>query len=52
MRHRRSPLADSDLDDIWYYVASQSGSADIADRLIGSITDRFLLHRFSPAIPI
>jgi toxin ParE1/3/4 len=43
MSHRRSPLADSDLDDIWYYVASQSGSADIADRLIGSITDRFLL---------
>jgi toxin ParE1/3/4 len=43
MRHRRSPLADSDLDDIWYYVASQSGSADIADRLIGSLTNRFLL---------
>lgn len=34
MRHRRSPQADSDLDDIWYYVASQSGSTDIADRLI------------------
>jgi plasmid stabilization system protein ParE len=43
MRHRRSRLADSDLDDIWYYVASQSGSMDIADRLIGSITDRFFL---------
>ena len=43
MKHRRSPLADSDLDDIWYYVASQSGSMGIADRLIGSITDRFVL---------
>jgi toxin ParE1/3/4 len=43
MRHRRSPLADSDLDEIWYYVACQSGSLDIADRLIGSITDRFFL---------
>jgi toxin ParE1/3/4 len=43
MRHRRSPLADSDLDEIWYYVASQSGSMDIADRLVASITSRFLL---------
>jgi toxin ParE1/3/4 len=43
MNHRRSPLADSDLDEIWYYVASQSGSMDVADRLIGSITDRFFL---------
>ena len=43
MRHRRSPLADSDLDEIWYYVAFQSGSMDIADRLIVAITDRFFL---------
>jgi toxin ParE1/3/4 len=43
MRHRRSSLADSDLDEIWYYVASQSGGMEIADRLIGSITDRFFL---------
>jgi len=48
MRHRRSLLADSDLDDIWYYVASQSGSTDIADRLIASITDRFLLLASHP----
>ena len=39
----RSPQADSDLDDIWYYVATQSGSFEIADRLIESITSRFLL---------
>jgi plasmid stabilization system protein ParE len=30
MGHRRSPQADSDLDDIWYYVASKSGSVEIA----------------------
>jgi toxin ParE1/3/4 len=48
MRHRRSPLADFDLDDIWYYVASQSGSTDIADRLIASITDRFFLLASHP----
>jgi toxin ParE1/3/4 len=39
MSHRRSPLADSDLDDIWYYIA---------DRLIGSITDRFFLLASHP----
>jgi toxin ParE1/3/4 len=39
----RSPQADSDLDDTWYYVASESGSVEIADRLIDSITEQFLL---------
>jgi toxin ParE1/3/4 len=39
----RSPQADSDLDDIWYYVAARSGSMEIADQLIDSITGRFLL---------
>jgi toxin ParE1/3/4 len=43
MAHRRAPEADFDLDDIWYYVARTSGSMDIADRLIDSITDRFFL---------
>ena len=43
MGHVRSPQADSDLDSIWYYVASESGSVEIADRLIDSITERFLL---------
>ncbi len=44
----RSPQADSDLDDIWYYVATNSGSIDIADRLIDSITSRFLLLASHP----
>lgn len=43
MGHTRSPQADSDLESIWFYVASESGSIEIADRLIDSITDRFLL---------
>ena len=42
MAHIRAPEADLDLDDIWYYVAKQSGSIEIAERLIDSITDRFL----------
>jgi toxin ParE1/3/4 len=43
MGHLRSPQADSDLDGIWYYIASESGSVEIADRLIDSITERFFL---------
>ncbi len=35
--------AQSDLDRIWYFVATQSRSTDIADRLIDSITARFVL---------
>jgi toxin ParE1/3/4 len=50
MAHRRSPQADSDLDDIWYYVASQSGSVEIADRLIDSITERFFLLASRPHV--
>lgn len=50
MGHRRSPQADSDLDDIWYYVASRSGSVEIADRLIDSITSRFFLLASYPNI--
>jgi toxin ParE1/3/4 len=48
MGHRRSTQADSDLDDIWLYVASQSGSVDLADRFIDSITDRFFLLASHP----
>ena len=50
MGHVRTPQADSDLDDIWYYVATNSGSAEIADRLIDSITGRFLLLATYPNI--
>jgi plasmid stabilization system protein ParE len=50
MGHRRTPQVDSDLDDIWYYVATQSGSMEIADRFIDSITDRFFLLARHPNI--
>jgi toxin ParE1/3/4 len=43
MAHRLAPRAAADLDDIWYYVAKESGSIETANRLIDSITDRFLL---------
>jgi plasmid stabilization system protein ParE len=41
MGHGLAPQAETDLDDIWHYVATRSGSLAIADRLIDSITDRF-----------
>jgi toxin ParE1/3/4 len=50
MGHRRTPQADSDLDDIWYYVATKSGNFDVADRFIDSITDRFFLLASHPNI--
>ena len=43
MAHRLAPEAADDLDDIWYYVAGQSGSVEVADRLIDAITARFSL---------
>jgi toxin ParE1/3/4 len=48
MGHLRAPQADSDLDDIWYYVASGSGSTEVADRFIDSLTDRFFLLATHP----
>jgi plasmid stabilization system protein ParE len=48
MAHRLAPHAERDLDDIWLYVAKESGSIDIANRLIDTITERFLVL---PAFP-
>lgn len=50
MAHVCSPQADSDLDSIWYYVASESGSVEVADRLIDSLTGRFFLLANYPNI--
>jgi toxin ParE1/3/4 len=47
MAHSVAPGAELDLGDIWLYVARESGSIDVANRLIDSITDRFFsLARF------
>ena len=50
MPHRLSPQAESDLDDIWYFVATESGSIDIADRFIDTITARFVIIADNPHI--
>ena len=43
MTHRVAPHAETDLDDIWLYVAKESGSIEIANRLIDTITNRFFM---------
>jgi toxin ParE1/3/4 len=50
MAHRVAPRAEADLDDIWLYVSKDSGSMDVATRLIDSITDRFLFLASFPCI--
>jgi plasmid stabilization system protein ParE len=50
MAHVRAPSADSDLDDIWYYIAKESGSADRADHFVASLTERFYLLSGNPYI--
>jgi toxin ParE1/3/4 len=42
--------AESDLDDIWYFLATQSSNIDVADRVIDSITARFALLAGQPYI--
>jgi toxin ParE1/3/4 len=50
MAHRLSPEAEAELDGIWYYIATESGSIDVADRFIDSLTGRFYLLSLSPYI--
>jgi len=41
MAHCVAPRAETDLDDIWLYLARESGSIEIANRYIDTIIDRF-----------
>jgi toxin ParE1/3/4 len=43
MAHRLAPGAGLELDEIWLWTAKESGSIDIADRVIDSISERFFL---------
>jgi toxin ParE1/3/4 len=42
MPHRLAPRAETDLDDVWLYVARES-SIETANHLIDTISDRFLI---------
>ena len=48
-RIRVAGPAERDLDDIWHYIARKSGSIDIANGVIDSITKTFLLFARAPA---
>jgi len=50
MAHRVAPAAEIELDKIWHFVATHSDSVAIADRVIESITDRFILLARYPEI--
>ena len=43
-----APQVAAELDEIWYYIARESGNPQIADRLIDSIIARFSLLSTHP----
>jgi toxin ParE1/3/4 len=43
MAHRLAPQARAELDNIWNYIARESGSFAAADGVIDAITARFYL---------
>jgi hypothetical protein len=45
MGHRRTSKANADLDEIWYFIPTQSGSVEIADRFVDTLTERFYMLR-------
>ncbi len=50
MRLRLAPQAEEDLDSIWYYIATESASVEIADRFVDSLTSRFILLARHPYV--
>ena len=47
---RLSPEAEAELDEIWLYIARESGSIDVATRVVENITERFWLSALHPYI--
>jgi len=43
MAFHLTPEAEAELDDIWLYIARESGSVEIASRLVETVTQRFWL---------
>ena len=50
MGHRLAPRAKADLEEIAFYVFVESGSLEIADRLVDSIAERFVLLGRHPSV--
>ncbi len=49
-RIRLAPAARRDLDEIWLYVARESGSEDAAARVVERIVEKFALFARFPFI--
>jgi toxin ParE1/3/4 len=49
MGHRLAPQAKADLEDIASYALVDSGSLEVATRLVDSITERFVLLGTHPS---
>ena len=43
MAHRVAPQAECDLSETWSYIATESGSIEVADGVVDSISGRYLL---------
>jgi len=41
MAHRLSPEAEAELDEVWWYIARESGKVETARAVAGSIAERF-----------
>jgi plasmid stabilization system protein ParE len=39
MDFRLAPQAESELDEVWYFLATQSSNVDAADRMVNSIAE-------------
>jgi len=50
MAVRYGPQVEAELDDIWIYVAQESGSIEIAERQVASITEHFFLLSKHPQL--
>jgi toxin ParE1/3/4 len=50
MAHRLALEAEADLDNIWYFIASESGNPEVADRFIETLSQRFLVLARHPHI--
>jgi toxin ParE1/3/4 len=50
MAHRLALEAEAELDDIWLHIAMGSGSAEVADRFVGTLIDHFKALARNPYI--
>ena len=50
MAHRVAPEAEAELDEVWRYIARESGSVETARAVVSAITQRFYFLSAYPRI--